>query len=65
MLSDAVRSVARNAGLAVVPYESHLGFTVIREDDDLYFFFVLNLARAPTGRRRNRRPALTIPGGEG
>ena len=42
MLSDAVRSVARNAGLAVVPYESDLGFTVFREDDDLYFFFVLN-----------------------
>jgi hypothetical protein len=42
MLSDAMRSVARNAGLAVVPYENDLGFTVIRENDDLYFVFVLN-----------------------
>ena len=40
-MSDAMRSVARIAGLAVVPYESDLGFTVFREDDDLYFFFVL------------------------
>ena len=42
MLSDIMRSVARNAGLTVVPYESDLGFTVVREDDDRYFCFVLN-----------------------
>jgi len=42
MLSDAMRSDARNAGRAVVPYESDLGFTVLREDDDRCFAFVLN-----------------------
>ena len=42
MLSDMMRSVARNAGLTVVPYESDLGFTALREDDDRYFVFVLN-----------------------
>jgi hypothetical protein len=42
MLSDIMRSVARNVGVTVVPYESDLGFTVVREDDDRYFVFVLN-----------------------
>ena len=42
MLPDAMRSVARDAGLDVVPYQSDLGFTAIRESDDRYFVFVLN-----------------------
>lgn len=42
MLSDAMRSVARKAGLIVVPYQSQLGFTALRENDDRYFVFVLN-----------------------
>jgi len=42
MLSDAMRSVARDAGLDVVPYQSDLGFTAIRESDDRYFMFILN-----------------------
>jgi hypothetical protein len=42
MLSDTMQSIARNAGLTVVPYASDLGFTAVREDDDRYFIFVLN-----------------------
>ena len=42
MLPDAMRSVARDAGLDVVPYQSELGFTAIRENDDRYFVFALN-----------------------
>jgi hypothetical protein len=42
MLSDAMRSVARKVGLIVVPYQSQLGFTAVRENDDRYFVFVLN-----------------------
>ena len=42
MLSDAMRAVARDAGLDLVPYQSDLGFTAIRESDDRYFVFVLN-----------------------
>jgi hypothetical protein len=48
MLSDAMRSVARDAGLDVVPYQSDLGFTAIRESDDRYFVFILNTNRART-----------------
>ena len=42
MLSDAMRSVARKVGLVVVPYQSQLGFTAVRENDDRYVIFVLN-----------------------
>lgn len=42
MLSDAMRSVARKAGLSVVPYQNDLGFTAVCENDDRFFVFVLN-----------------------
>jgi hypothetical protein len=42
MLSDEMRSIARDASLAVVPYQSDLGFTAVRENDNRYFVFVLN-----------------------
>jgi len=42
MLSDAMRSVARKVGLSVAPYQSDLGFTAVRENDDRFFIFVLN-----------------------
>ena len=41
-MSDAMRSAAWSAGLTVVPYESDLGFTAVRENDGGYFVFVLN-----------------------
>ena len=31
MLSDEMRQVARDAGLSIVPYQSDLGFTAVRE----------------------------------
>ena len=42
MLSDAMRAVARELGVIVIPYESDLGFTALRENDDRYVVFVLN-----------------------
>lgn len=42
MLSDAMQSVARRLGLSVVPYQSDLGFTAVRENNDRFFVFVLN-----------------------
>jgi len=42
MLPDAMRAVALKLGLTVVPYQSELGFTVLRENDDRFFVLVLN-----------------------
>ena len=42
MLSDEMRQVAREARLSIVPYQSDLGFTAVREDDGRCFVFVLN-----------------------
>lgn len=42
MLPDSMRAVALRLGLIVAPYQSELGFTVLRENDDRYFVFVLN-----------------------
>jgi len=42
MLSNAMRSVARDAGLVIADYRDALGFTAVREDSDRYFVFVLN-----------------------
>jgi hypothetical protein len=33
MLSDEMRSAARDVGLTIVPYQSELGFTGVREDE--------------------------------
>ena len=42
VLPDSMRAVALRLGLIVAPYQSELGFTVLRENDDRYFVFVLN-----------------------
>ena len=42
MLSDEMRQVARDAGLSIVPYQSDLGFTAVRENENRCFVFVLN-----------------------
>jgi hypothetical protein len=42
MLSDKMRQMARDAGLSIVPYQSDLGFTAIRENDGRCFVFALN-----------------------
>src|SRR5436189_6451123 len=42
MLSDEMRSAARDVGLTIVPYQSELGFTAVREDDGRHLVFVLN-----------------------
>ena len=42
MLSDEMRQVARDAGLSIVPYQSDLGFTAVRKNENRCFVFVLN-----------------------
>ena len=42
VLPDSMRAVALRLGLIVAPYQSELGFTVLRENDDRYSVFVLN-----------------------
>ena len=42
MLSDKMRSVARDVGLTIAPYQSELGFTAVREHDGGHLVFVLN-----------------------
>jgi hypothetical protein len=42
MLSDEMRSAARDVGLTIVPYQSELGFTGVREDQGQHLIFVLN-----------------------
>src|SRR6266404_6290251 len=42
MLSNKMRSVARDVGLTIAPYQSELGFTAVREHDGRHLVFVLN-----------------------
>ena len=68
MLSDAMRVVVRKLGLVVIPYESKLGFTALRENEDRYFVFVLlgRVEHLPGWRCRHRgeqkRPSVIRDG---
>ena len=69
MLSDAMRAVALKLGLVVVPYQSELGFTVLRANDDRFFVFVLNSGevehlpgRRCRSRRKRKRPSFIRDG---
>jgi hypothetical protein len=42
MLSNKMRSVARDVGLTIAPYQSELGFTAVHEHDGRHLVFVLN-----------------------
>jgi hypothetical protein len=42
MLSDKMRSVTRDVGLTIAPYQSELGFTAVHEHDGRHLVFVLN-----------------------
>ena len=45
MLSDQMRSVARDVGLTIAPYQSELGFTAVCEHGGGHLVFVLNTRR--------------------
>ena len=42
MLSNKMRSVARDVGLTIAPHQSELGFTAVHEHDGRHLVFVLN-----------------------